>query len=137
MCYPSRSPKSQCPLVVDFAIFTHETKILGLDFLSFLEFNVTDAIDILLVAALLYSVYKLVRGTVAVNIFVGIVMVWALWKLTELLQMTLISNIVGGFISIGLIDYTYPLLTTSKGFRFMPMQDVRGQTSNNKVLPLC
>lgn len=89
--------------MVDFSIFVHGTKILGLDFLSFLEFKVTDAVDILLVAALLYSVYKLVRGTVAVNIFVGIVMVWALWKLTELLQMTLMSNIVGGFMRIGLI----------------------------------
>ncbi len=74
-----------------------------MDFLHFLEFEVTDGIDIVLVAALLYSVYKLVRGTVAVNIFVGIVIVWAFWKLTELLQMSMISSILGGFMSIGLI----------------------------------
>lgn len=57
----------------------------------------------MLVATLLYSIYKLVRGTAAINIFVGIVMVWGLWKLTELLQMKMISSIVGGFMSIGLI----------------------------------
>ena len=74
-----------------------------MDFLNFLEFKITDVIDIVLVAVLLYYIYKLVRGTVAINIFIGIVIVWALWKLTELLQMKMISSIVGGFMSIGLI----------------------------------
>jgi len=74
-----------------------------LDFLNFLEFKITDVIDILLVAALLYYIYKLVKGTVAINIFIGIVIVWALWKLTELLQMKMISSMVGGFMNIGLI----------------------------------
>jgi DNA integrity scanning protein DisA with diadenylate cyclase activity len=54
------------------------------------------------VAALLYYIYKLVKGTVAINIFIGIVIVWALWKLTELLQMKMISSMVGGF------DYCIP-----------------------------
>jgi uncharacterized protein (TIGR00159 family) len=74
-----------------------------LDFLNFLDFKITDFIDIILVAVLLYYVYKLVRGTVAINIFIGIVIVWALWKLTELLQMKMISSVVGGFMNIGLI----------------------------------
>jgi len=74
-----------------------------LDFLNFLEFKITDVIDIVLVAALLYYIYKLVKGTVAINIFIGIVIVWALWKLTELLQMKMISSMVGGFMNIGLI----------------------------------
>lgn len=74
-----------------------------MDFLDFLEFKVTDFIDIILVAVLLYYVYKLVRGSVAINIFIGIVIVWALWKLTELLQMNMISSMVGGFMNIGLI----------------------------------
>ncbi|UII78681.1 diadenylate cyclase CdaA [Flagellimonas sp. CMM7] len=74
-----------------------------MDFLNFLEFKITDVIDIILVAALLYYIYKLVKGTVAINIFIGIVIVWALWKLTELLQMKMISSMVGGFMNIGLI----------------------------------
>ncbi len=74
-----------------------------MDFLNFLEFRITDVIDIFLVAVLLYYIYKLVRGTVAINIFIGIVIVWALWKLTELLQMKMISSMVGGFMNIGLI----------------------------------
>lgn len=74
-----------------------------MDFLNFLDFRITDIIDIILVAVLLYYIYKLVRGTVAINIFIGIVIVWALWKLTELLDMKMISSMVGGFMSIGLI----------------------------------
>jgi uncharacterized protein (TIGR00159 family) len=74
-----------------------------LDFLNFLDFKITDIIDIILVAILLYYIYKLVRGTVAINIFIGIVIVWGFWKLTELLGMKMISSIVGGFMQVGLI----------------------------------
>ncbi len=74
-----------------------------MDFFNFLEFKITDIIDIILVAVLLYYIYKLVRGTVAINIFIGIVIVWAFWKLTDLLEMKMISSMVGGFMSVGLI----------------------------------
>jgi uncharacterized protein (TIGR00159 family) len=74
-----------------------------LEFLNFLDFRITDFIDIFLVAVLLYYIYKLVKGTVAINIFIGIVIVWALWKLTELLEMKMISSMVGAFMNIGLL----------------------------------
>ncbi|MBT8291442.1 MAG: diadenylate cyclase CdaA [Muriicola sp.] len=74
-----------------------------MDFLNFLDFKITDLLDILLVAILLYYIYKLVRGTAAVNIFLGIVFVWAFWKFTQLLGMKMISSVVGGFMQVGLI----------------------------------
>ena len=74
-----------------------------MDFLNFIDFKITDIIDIILVAILLYYIYKLVRGSVAINIFIGIVIVWAFWKLTELLDMKMISSMVGGFMQVGLI----------------------------------
>ncbi len=74
-----------------------------MNFLDFLDFRITDLIDIILVAILLYYIYKLVRGTVAINIFIGIVIVWGFWKLTELLEMKMISSMVGGFMQVGLI----------------------------------
>ncbi|QLG46202.1 diadenylate cyclase [Costertonia aggregata] len=74
-----------------------------MDFLDFLNFRITDIIDIILVAVLLYYIYKLVRGSVAINIFIGIVIVWGFWKLTELLEMKMISSMVGGFMQVGLI----------------------------------
>ena len=74
-----------------------------MDFLNFIDFKITDSIDIILVAILLYYVYKLVRGSAAINIFIGIVIVWAFWKLTELLGMEMISSMVGAFMQVGLI----------------------------------
>lgn len=74
-----------------------------MDFLDFIDFKITDILDIVLVAVLLYYVYKLVRGSAAINIFIGIVIVWAFWKLTELLGMQMISSIVGAFMQVGLI----------------------------------
>lgn len=71
--------------------------------MDFLDFSITDIIDIFLVAIVLYYMYKLVRGTVAINIFIGIVIIWAFWKLTELLDMKMISSMVGGFMQVGLI----------------------------------
>jgi len=73
-----------------------------LDLLDFTKFRVIDAIDILLVAALLYYMYRLVKGTVAINIFVGIVIIYAIWRLTVLLEMELLSKILGGFLGVGM-----------------------------------
>ena len=74
-----------------------------MEFLDFLDFKITDIIDIVLVAILLYYIYKLVRGTVAINIFIGIVIIWGFWKLTQILGMKMISSMVGGFMQVGLI----------------------------------
>ncbi len=74
-----------------------------MDSLPFIEFKITDIIDIVLVALLLFYVYKLVRGTVAINIFIGIVIIWVIWRLTDLLEIKMINSIVGGFMNIGLI----------------------------------
>lgn len=69
--------------------------------MDFLDIRIIDIIDIVLVAILLYYIYKLVKGTVAINIFVGIVIIYAIWKLTELLEMELLSKILGGFLGVG------------------------------------
>lgn len=72
-------------------------------FKELLNFTIIDVIDVILVAFLLYYVYKLVKGTVAINIFIGIVIVYIIWKITQGLQMKMFSNILGEFISLGLI----------------------------------
>lgn len=70
--------------------------------MEFLDIRIIDIIDIVLVAILLYYVYKLVKGTVAINIFIGIVIIYGIWKLTELLGMELFSKILGGFLGVGM-----------------------------------
>ncbi len=70
---------------------------------DFLEFSFLDALDIILVAALLYYVYKLLKGTVAINIFIGIALVVLIWKITGAIQMKLLSGILGALLSLGAI----------------------------------
>ena len=62
-----------------------------------------DLIDIGLVALLLFQVYKLVRGTVAVNIFYGIFLIYMLWLIVRALNMQLLGSILGQVIGLGLI----------------------------------
>ncbi len=61
-----------------------------------------DILDILLVAFLLYSLYRLVKGTAAINIFIGIAVFYIVWKLTQFLEMKLISNFLERFASLGM-----------------------------------
>lgn len=71
--------------------------------LLFISPRLLDFVDIFLVAVLLFTLYKLVKGTVAVNIFLGLVALFMIWKLVEALQMELLSAILGAFISVGLV----------------------------------
>ena len=71
--------------------------------MGFLDLNILDLVDILLVTALLHQVYKLVKGTVAIKIFIGIAAIYLIWKLVEALQMDLLSEILGQFIGVGVL----------------------------------
>lgn len=68
-----------------------------------LDFNFFDFIDVFLVALLLYYGYRIVKGTIAVRIFIGIFTIYVLWKVVEALHLHLLSEIVGQFISVGVI----------------------------------
>lgn len=65
--------------------------------------RIVDVIDIVLFAILLYSVYNLVKGTAAVRIFIGILAVYLVWKVVHALHMQLLGEILGQFISVGVI----------------------------------
>ncbi|MCF8277653.1 MAG: diadenylate cyclase CdaA [Flavobacteriales bacterium] len=71
--------------------------------LGFLTFRWLDALDILIVAILLYQLYNLVRGTAAVNIFLGILSLYLLWLLVRVLNMQLLGSILGQFIGVGVL----------------------------------
>jgi len=74
-----------------------------LDKFKFWDFGIIDFIDVFLVAILLYYVYKLVKGTVAVNIFIGIIIIYLVWRVTEFLNMFMLHRIFDGFIKVGII----------------------------------
>jgi len=70
---------------------------------SFLDISVTDVLDIVLVAILIYQLYRLVKGTVAIKIFLGVLAIYLLWKLVQALNMHVLSEILGQFIGVGVI----------------------------------
>lgn len=71
--------------------------------LLFLSVRWLDVLDIFLVAVLLYQLYKLVKGTVAIRIFLGILAIYLFWKLVSAMQMELLSEILGQFIGVGVL----------------------------------
>ena len=50
---------------------------------------------------MLYYAYKLVRGTAAIIVFRGFVIIYIIWWITDLLNMNILSSILGGFIGVG------------------------------------
>jgi diadenylate cyclase len=71
--------------------------------LEFIDFTFLDVLDILLVAILLYYIYKLLKGTVAINILIGIGIIFIIWKITEALKMEMLSNILGTLLGGGVV----------------------------------
>ncbi|MBQ2489957.1 MAG: diadenylate cyclase CdaA [Bacteroidales bacterium] len=74
-----------------------------LTFISFLQFGLTDILDICLATLLIYLLFRWLRGTTAVNIFIGILLFYILWKLVVLFHMDLLSEILGQFLNVGLV----------------------------------
>lgn len=62
-----------------------------------------DILDILLVALLVYYVYKLIRGTAAISIFLGIIVLYVVWAVVRALNMSLLSAIMGQILGVGVI----------------------------------
>lgn len=71
--------------------------------MAFITIRFLDLLDILLVAFLLYQLYRLLKGTVAFNIVVGLFSIYLLWLLIRLLKMELMESIMGQFIGVGVI----------------------------------
>lgn len=62
-----------------------------------------DIVDIAMVAILFYELYKLVKGTNVMRIFWAVIIFYISWRIVDALNMRLSSEILGQFISIGLI----------------------------------
>ncbi len=71
--------------------------------LGFLSIGFWDIVDILVVGYLIYQVYKLLRGSIAFNIFIGMTLLYVLWWVVRALKMDLLSLILGQFVSVGVI----------------------------------
>lgn len=70
---------------------------------SFVEIRFFDVLDIVLGAYFMYLLYKLIKGTVAVNIIVSIVGFVLVWLVVRALKMSMMTAIMDSFMSIGLL----------------------------------
>ncbi len=69
----------------------------------FIPVRFLDVIDIFLVAIIFYEIYKLVKGTVAFNIFMGIFIIFVVWLVVRSLKMELLGSILGQLFGVGVI----------------------------------
>jgi uncharacterized protein (TIGR00159 family) len=71
--------------------------------IGFLPVSFWDVLDVAIVGYLIYRIYLLLRGSIAFNIFVGVVMLYVVWWLVGLLKMQMLSMILNQFVSVGFI----------------------------------
>lgn len=70
----------------------------------FFEFGLKDFIDILLVALLLYYIYKLMKISGSITIFTGILIFILIWLIvSQVLEMRLLGSILDKLVSVGVI----------------------------------
>ena len=71
--------------------------------LGFFEFRFWDLVDILLVAILFFQLYKVLRGSLAFNIFIGILIAYLVSNIVQGLEMKMLSGILSQFVNAGII----------------------------------
>ena len=69
-----------------------------------IEFGIKDFVDILLVAVMLYYIYRLMRESRSLNVFVGIMIFVVVWLfVSQILEMRLLGTILDKLVSVGVI----------------------------------
>jgi diadenylate cyclase len=71
--------------------------------IGFLEVGLSDLLDILLMALLIYQLYRIVRGSLAFYIFFGIIALYLLSLMADAFEMPLMSGVLGQFVNIGVL----------------------------------
>ncbi len=71
--------------------------------IGFLEVRWVDIVDILLVGVLLYQVYKLLKGSVAVRVLIGFLSLYLIYLVVRAAQMELLAGILGQFMGVGVL----------------------------------
>ena len=70
----------------------------------FIEFGLVDIIDILLVALMLFYIYRLMRESRSLNVFIGIMVFVVIWLfVSQIIQMRLLGSILDKLVSVGVI----------------------------------
>ena len=70
---------------------------------DFINISFIDVLDVLMVGLLIYWLIRVVRGTSAVNIFLGILLLYVIWIASRALGMKLLSFILGQVLGVGVV----------------------------------
>ncbi|QKJ31183.1 TIGR00159 family protein [Mucilaginibacter mali] len=71
--------------------------------INFLKLTPFDVLDIVLVAFIFYQLFNLIKGTIAANIAIGMVIVCLLYFAVQKLHMQMLTYILGNFMKVGII----------------------------------
>ena len=71
--------------------------------MEFLDFSLIDLIDIILVAAVIYIVFRWIRGSSAMNIFIAIILLFLARVVAMAVNMRMISALLGAILDVGAI----------------------------------
>lgn len=69
--------------------------------MDFIALSFIDVLDIIVVATLLYQIFRVVRGTGAIAIFAGIFVIYLAWIVVRIMGMELLSSLLGQIIGVG------------------------------------
>ena len=70
----------------------------------FFDFGIKDIIDIFLVATMLYYIFRLMRESRSMNVFIGIMVIIVVWIfVSQIIEMRLLGSIMDRLVSVGVI----------------------------------
>ena len=70
----------------------------------FFDFGIKDIVDIVLVAIMLFYIYRLMKESRSLNVFMGILVFIVLWLVvSQILEMRLLGSIMDKLVSVGVI----------------------------------
>lgn len=75
--------------------------ILGI--FGFLNISLVDVLDILMVAVLIYFIFRWIKGSSAVNIFIAIIILLIIRIVAGMIGMKMISTVLGTIIDVGAV----------------------------------
>jgi len=115
------------------------------------EFGVKDFIDIFLVALMLYYIYRLMKESRSLNVFIGIIVFILTWLfVSQILEMRLLGSIMDKLVSVGVIAliilfqeeirkflYTLGAHRRMKGFmRLFASGDKKNRVDKESIMPI-
>lgn len=74
-------------------------KLFGHNF----DYSITDTVDLLLVLILIYWLYRRIRGTLGINMFLGMVVIYGGYRLVRYFKLDILTDVLGHFVSAGVI----------------------------------